>query len=77
MSPFKAYLIEEKEGRVESGFTTMAVAQTRSGRSSDPRRLLKLQLQGCAGGNRSGIHCCPGQRARKRGRSVRTIWPAI
>lgn len=27
MSPFKAYLIEEKEGRVESGFTTMEVAQ--------------------------------------------------
>lgn len=27
MSPFKAYRIEEKEGRVESGFTTMAVAQ--------------------------------------------------
>mgnify|MGYP000146139716 CR=1 FL=1 len=31
MSPFKAYLIEEKEGRVESGFTTMEVAQLNPG----------------------------------------------
>jgi NADPH:quinone reductase-like Zn-dependent oxidoreductase len=27
MSPFKAYLIEETEGRAESGFTTLEVAQ--------------------------------------------------
>jgi NADPH:quinone reductase-like Zn-dependent oxidoreductase len=26
MSPFKAYLIEETEGRAESGFTTLEVA---------------------------------------------------